>query len=238
MLARICRLCDKRVVKSERKDHNCNIIESNWCDEHKVSAYQITDSRISNYEECKKHIDLFRCLLCRNLVKQPLACKKCKANFCKVCLGQALFNKKSGSAFCPECYSSDAQFQSLSKNLLNILNQAFKITCKNKDDGCDRILTIDELQSHEYQCEKCPDCKVMCTRCENPISPNDFESHQCSLGHIPPAESINAHQEEDIGNSMNDSFINMPQPPALAINGGDNEPLIHRPQPGYCRRIK
>jgi hypothetical protein len=40
-----------------------------------------------------------------------------------------------------------------------------------------------------------------------------------------PAESINGHQEEDLmGNSMNDS-LDLPAV-ALAINGGDNEPLI------------
>jgi hypothetical protein len=60
---------------------------------------------------------------------------------------------------------------------MNILNQAFKISCKNKDMGCDRILMIDELESHELQCEKCPDCKIKCNRCEMPISVLDKESH-------------------------------------------------------------
>ena len=42
-----------------------------------------------------------------------------------------------------------------------------------------------------------------------------------------------------IGNSMNDS-LDMPAI-ALAINGGDNEPLIQRNlqrEPGYCRKVK
>jgi hypothetical protein len=83
---RMCRMCNRRVPRGHRKTHNCNVIESQWCDNHKNIGYCIYDTRIANLEECKKHLDLFRCLLCRNLTRRPLSCKKCRGNFCKLCL--------------------------------------------------------------------------------------------------------------------------------------------------------
>ena len=57
------------------------------------------------------------------------------------------------------------------------MNSAFKITCKNKDDGCEKLLSYDELESHELSCEKCKRCKVKCSRCAQAVSCHELEAH-------------------------------------------------------------
>ena len=90
---------------------------------------------------------------------------------------------------------------------MSILATSFKIACKNRDVGCDRVLSnSEELEIHEQQCLLCEKCKVKCSFCGNPVGVDERDSHACPP---PPAqlqvESINSNNEENV--TLNESVV-------------------------------
>ena len=65
----------------------------------------------------------------------------------------------------------------------------FKLHCKNKESGCDEILTYENLERHENTCTSCLLCKVKCTRCNEILWAGDMQAHKCAV-HKGPVENL------------------------------------------------
>jgi len=92
-----CSFCGILVDSAElvNKAHRCGYKRLYQLDE--VSLF--TKDRIANWEEVRKEVESFSCLLCSNLMNQPSACKHCHANCCRVCLANFILKEDK----CPRC---------------------------------------------------------------------------------------------------------------------------------------
>ena len=75
--------------------------------------------------------DKFKCNLCKNSIKDLKICLTCQTNYCQICISNHLHLKN----VCPSCYAKNPNFSDIPRNL-KILLDKFKITCKNKVQGC------------------------------------------------------------------------------------------------------
>ena len=61
----------------------------------------------------------------------------------------------------------------------------FRISCKNKSDGCETEFLMknvpshkmSDLREHELKCRKCPNCKTVCLLCKQTMIVFDYEQH-------------------------------------------------------------
>ena len=59
-----------------------------------------------------------------------------------------------------------------------------QIKCKN--EGCD-FIDLTQIENHQNQCQKCPDCKVRCRWCYGLFAVSDLPEHEgncsCNMTH-------------------------------------------------------
>ena len=84
-------------------------------------------------------------LLCSICGELPLVCKmctECQQVFCDIC---------GKSAECGKCKKVPTLV-----NLPGFMFEKIEVYCKYKEAGCDKILFLKDLKSHEDQCDKKP----------------------------------------------------------------------------------
>ena len=91
----------------------------------------------------------FICLICSNVLKDPVLCPGNHHCFCRACITKRLENSQK----CPRCddqltVETLAEPQRMIKQMLNELN----IHCVYVDKGCQEIVQLQKLDSHEATC--------------------------------------------------------------------------------------
>ena len=135
------------------------------------------------------------CLICLNIVYDPIMCAKCGGIFCKSCIKQLM----KTSNICPnKCI---LQTKSIDRILHNLLDK-FELNCFYKKNGCNKILLYSDFVKHCKECEyslyKCnsPNCNFIsikkdiishvekcpfriekCPFCKEVVKYINFESH-------------------------------------------------------------
>ena len=120
----------------------------------------------------------FLCLICFNVLKDPVMCSRNQHCFCRSCISQHLRNAKR----CPTCndeltVQTLAEPQRIVKEVINELN----IHCVYNNRGCQEIAQLQHLDRHEDTCGFTP---VVCTNegCGATVNKRDLihhESEQC-----------------------------------------------------------
>ena len=120
----------------------------------------------------------FLCLICFNVLKDPVMCSKNQHCFCRSCITQHLQNSKR----CPTCndeltVETLAEPPRILKDLINELN----IHCVYNNRGCQEIVQLQQLDHHEDSCGFTP---AVCTNegCWATVNKRDLiyhESEQC-----------------------------------------------------------
>lgn len=114
------------------------------------------------------------CLICSEVLEDPVECSKCQTNFCKACIDDWSSRKSE----CPN--RCELVLQAPHRFLKATLGQ-LKIKCNH--EGCDKVVALEQLTHHEAKvCEfrviNCPneDCDVK-------LPAMQFQSHQeeCSF---------------------------------------------------------
>ena len=102
------------------------------------------------------NFDNFDCLICCEIVVDPLECEICGKLFCKICIGDWI--RKNPAVRCPNrCASQIMPIKSMAlKKLYNNLD----IRCSNPK--CNKVVKLFDLYSHEELC-----LKVKCWNYEN-----------------------------------------------------------------------
>ena len=116
----------------------------------------------------------FICLICFNVLKDPVLCPKNQHCFCRGCITKHLENAKR----CPTC-ADDMTVDTLIeaprmiKDILNELN----IRCIYIDRGCQEILQLQHLDQHENVCGFTP---AVCTNqgCGSIVNQRDLIHHE------------------------------------------------------------
>ena len=107
-----------------------------------IKEFQISPDDIHNKYEVQGILPLLICEICWQVLNCPLQCQKCDHCFCELCLNK---NKN----FCPNrCGKSTFRKNRFVNNVLATV----KFKCKN---GCDKIISYDELEKHyDEECDK------------------------------------------------------------------------------------
>ena len=119
----------------------------------------------------------FLCLICFNVLKDPVLCSKNKHCFCRGCITKHLENSRR----CPTC-ADELTEETLTeapimiKYYLNELN----IRCVYRDRGCEEIVQLQHLDQHEDSCGFTP---AVCTNpgCGATLNKRDLTIHDSEL---------------------------------------------------------
>ena len=119
----------------------------------------------------------FICLICFNVLKDPVLCPKNHHCFCRACITKHLENYQR----CPTCADrltmhTLVEPQRMVKQMLNALN----IHCVYIDRGCQEIVELQNLDSHETTCGFTP---AVCTNqgCGATVNQRDLIHHESEV---------------------------------------------------------
>ena len=119
----------------------------------------------------------FLCLICFNVLKDPVLCPRNQHCFCRSCITKHLENSRR----CPTCadeltVETLAEPNRMVKDYLNEL----KIHCVYIDRGCQEIVQLEHLDNHEATCGFTP---AVCTNqgCGATLNQRDLIHHQSEL---------------------------------------------------------
>ena len=119
----------------------------------------------------------FLCLICFNVLREPVLCPRNHHCFCRACITKHLENSRR----CPTCtdeltVETLAEPQRMVKDILNEL----KIHCIYFDRGCQEIPQLQHLDNHEATCGFTP---AVCTNqgCGVTLNQRDLVHHQSEL---------------------------------------------------------
>ncbi len=121
-----------------------------------------------------------KCGLCMKVAREPSLTSCCGEHFCKLCIEQAIQDKKP----CPSC--GEAEFSVLGtdkRDHKKIL--ALEVRCAMKDRGCDWTDTLEQLDAHlNVNSDNCQYIDVKCpNKCEQPVQKRHLPTHlakQCT----------------------------------------------------------
>ena len=119
----------------------------------------------------------FLCLICFNVLREPVLCPRNQHCFCRSCITKHLENSRR----CPTCadeltVETLAEPPRMIKDILNELN----IHCVYNNRGCQEILQLQHLDNHEATCGFTP---AVCTNqgCGVTLNQRDLIHHQSEL---------------------------------------------------------
>ena len=119
----------------------------------------------------------FLCLICFNVLKDPVLCPRNQHCFCRGCITKHLENSRR----CPTCADelteeTLAEPQRMIKDYLNELN----IRCVYHDRGCGEVVQLQHLDQHEDSCGFTP---AVCTNpgCGATLNMRDLTIHESEL---------------------------------------------------------
>ena len=119
----------------------------------------------------------FLCLICFNVLREPVLCPRNQHCFCRSCITKHLENSRR----CPTCadeltVETLAEPPRMIKDILNELN----IHCVYNNRGCQEILQLQHLDNHEATCGFTP---AVCTNqgCGVTLNQRDLVHHQSEL---------------------------------------------------------
>ena len=119
----------------------------------------------------------FLCLICFNVLKDPVLCPRNQHCFCRGCITKHLENSRR----CPTC-ADELTEQTLTephRMVKDYLNES-KIRCVYHDRGCQEVVQLQHLDQHEDSCGYSP---AVCTNpgCGATLNKRDLSIHESKL---------------------------------------------------------
>ncbi|CAB4007977.1 E3 ubiquitin- ligase NRDP1 [Paramuricea clavata] len=120
----------------------------------------------------------FHCLICYNVLKDPVMCRRNQHYFCHGCITEHL---RTNSHTCPTC-ADELSVETLAevpRIVKNYLDER-KILCDHYDRGCRELVQLQNLKRHVAECGFTP---VVCGNqgCGETISKRDRTYHESEL---------------------------------------------------------
>ena len=137
-----------------------------------VAQVMATGYEVNRFET--KVDENLHCIICREVLKDPVQCRKNEHHFCRNCITKHLKH----SPKCPTC-NDPLTVQTLvrpQRFLANTLS-CLKISCDNSERGCRKVVELGSLATHVASCGFSP---MPCSndQCEEIISRRDKEIHE------------------------------------------------------------
>ena len=120
-------------------------------------------------------VDNFCCIICNEILKDPVQCQANEHYFCIECITKHLQNSQT----CPTC-TDELTLETLRpapRVIANIVSQIKKPRCSYVSRGCKENVKVEELLLHQQTCSFAP---VVCSHegCEATMNRRDIESHE------------------------------------------------------------
>ena len=119
----------------------------------------------------------FLCLICFNVLKDPVLCPRNQHCFCRGCITKHLENSRK----CPTCADelTEETLTEPHRMVKDYLNES-KIRCVYNDRGCEEIVQLQHLDQHEESCGYTP---VVCANpgCGATLNMRDLTVHESEL---------------------------------------------------------
>ena len=104
-------------------------------------------SRVIDLEKHENILPILKCKICLNILLNPYDCSKCGNTFCYTCINKLKESMKK----CPfGCI--DYEIMPSSFGLKRFLEQ-LNFTCLNKENGCNEIISYNNLEQHDKNCK-------------------------------------------------------------------------------------
>ncbi len=143
----------------------------------KFTKQNVAKEMATGYEDSRfetKVDENLHCIICTEVLKDPVQCRRNEHHFCRNCIIKHLKNYPK----CPTCndpltVETLARPQRFLANTLSCL----KISCDNSERGCRKVVELDSLATHVASCGFSP---MPCSndQCEEIISRRDNEIHE------------------------------------------------------------
>ena len=138
----------------------------------------------------------FHCLVCYNVLKDPVMCRRNQHYFCRGCITEHL---RRNSHTCPTCVDelTVETLGEVPRIVKTYLNER-KIRCDYEDRGCRELLQLQNLNRHVAECGFSP---VVCGNqgCGETISKRDRTYHESELCQF---RKLKSHNCEEISTMM------------------------------------
>ena len=138
----------------------------------------------------------FHCLICYNVLKDPVMCRRNQHYFCRGCITKHL---RRNSHTCPTCADelTVETWANVPRIVTDYLNGR-KIRCDYEDRGCRELVQLQNLNRHVAECGFAP---VVCGNqgCGQTISKRDRTYHESELCQF---RKLKCHNCEEISTAM------------------------------------
>ena len=131
-------------------------------------------SKIDN-EFDSAFVDDFCCIICNEILKDPVQCQANEHYFCRECITKHLQNSQT----CPTC-KDELTLETLRpapRIIVNIVSKIKKPRCSFVSRGCKENVKVEEILLHQQTCNFAP---VVCSNegCEETVNRCDKDSHE------------------------------------------------------------
>ena len=156
------------------------------------------------------------CIICTNVIKDPVMCQRNEHLFCRACITIHLMNSQT----CPTCMEplTVETLRQPSRTVMNLLSE-LKIRCEFFDRGCGKFVQLGDLERHVADCGFAP---AVCSNegCQLEVNKQDLLHHETAVCEL---RRVKCHSCNDIRREMNTMKVDL-----AAINEklGKNEKII------------
>ncbi len=119
------------------------------------------------------------CIICTNVIKDPVMCPQNEHLFCRACVTRHLMNSQT----CPTCIQplTVETLRQASRGIRNLLAE-LKIRCEFFDRGCGKFIELGDLERHVADCGFAP---AVCSNegCQLEVNKQDLLHHETAVCH-------------------------------------------------------
>ena len=156
----------------------------------------------------------FLCLICFNVLKDPVLCPKNHHCFCRGCISKHLENSQR----CPICADklTEETLTEPPRMVKDYLNES-KIRCVYNDRGCQEIVQLQHLDQHEDSCGFIP---AVCTNpgCGVTLNKRDLVHHQSEVCEFRKAKCHSCEEMTKMLTNLEKKMTNMKEEMEEKVN--------------------
>ena len=151
----------------------------------------------TGYEDERfEHIvsETLHCIICTNVIKDPVMCQRNEHLFCRACITRHLMNYHT----CPTCMEPlTVETLRQARTVMNLLSE-LQIRCEFFDRGCGKFVQLGDLERHVADCGFAP---AVCSNegCQLEVNKQDLLHHETAVCEL---RRVKCHSCNDIRREM------------------------------------
>ena len=142
------------------------------------------------------------CIICTNVIKDPVMCRQNEHLFCRACITRHLMNYQT----CPTCMEplTVETLSKTSRTVVKLLSE-LRIRCEFSDRGCEEYVELGSLEVHLKECGYAP--AVCCNEgCRLEMNKQDLFHHETVVCKV---REVQCHNCDHIRQEMDTVKVNL-----------------------------